>query len=52
MGQCYPIALSRAGRASLPEMEIKLQTGDMLNISTTFEGIGALTARLSEKAEA
>ncbi len=51
-GQCYPIALSRAGRASLPEMELKLQTGDLLNVSTTFEGIGALTARLSEKAEA
>ena len=49
--QCYPVALSRAGRASLPEMGTKLQTGDLLNISSTFEGIGALTGRLSKKAE-
>jgi hypothetical protein len=31
---------------------MKLQTGDMLDVSSTFEGIGALTARLSKKAEA
>ena len=50
--QCYPVALSRAGRASLPESTMRLQTGDMLDIGSTFEGIGALTARLSKKAEA
>jgi trk system potassium uptake protein TrkA len=50
--QCYPVALSRAGRASLPELGTKLQKGDLLNISSTFEGIGALTQRLSRKAEA
>ena len=50
--QCYPVALSRAGRASLPEMGTVLKTGDLLNVSSTFEGIGALTARLSSKAEA
>jgi len=50
--QCYPVALSRAGRASLPEIGMKLQTGDLLNVSSTFEGIGDLTARLSKKAEA
>ena len=49
---CYPVALSRAGRSSLPEADTKLQEGDLLNISSTFEGIGALTARLSKKAEA
>jgi trk system potassium uptake protein len=49
--QCYPVALSRAGRASLPEIETVLKTGDLLNVSSTFEGIGALTARLSKKAE-
>jgi len=49
---CYPVALSRAGRAFLPEADAKLQTGDLLNISSTLEGIGALTARLSKKAEA
>jgi len=50
--QCYPVALSKAGRASLPEAGTKLQTGDLLNVSSTFEGIGALTERLSKKAEA
>jgi len=48
---CYPVALSRAGRSSLPEADTKLQADDLLNISSTFEGIGALTARLSKKAE-
>ena len=50
--QCYPVALSRAGRAFLPEKGTKLQAGDLLNVSSTFEGIGALTARLAKKAEA
>ena len=50
--QCYPVALARAGRALLPEPGIRLESGDLLNVSTTFEGIGALTARLSQKVEA
>lgn len=49
---CIPVALSRAGRSSLPDMNSQLQAGDLLNISSTFEGIGALTGRLSQKAEA
>ena len=50
--QCFPVALSRAGRSYLPEADMELQTGDLLNVSSTFEGIGDLTARLSNKAEA
>jgi trk system potassium uptake protein TrkA len=50
--QCYPVALARAGRSFLPEVGMKLQTGDMLDVSSTFEGVGALTMRLSNKAEA
>jgi trk system potassium uptake protein TrkA len=49
---CYPVALSRAGRSFLPEADTMMHEGDLLNISSTFEGIGALTARLSKKAEA
>jgi trk system potassium uptake protein TrkA len=49
---CYPVAISRAGRSSLPEAETKLKTGDLLNVSSTFDGVGALTSRLSTKAEA
>lgn len=52
LDQCYPVALSRAGRSSLPKTETRLETGDLLDVSSTFEGIGALTARLSGKAEA
>jgi trk system potassium uptake protein len=51
LGQCYPVALSRAGRSFLPEPGVHLQTGDLLNVSSTFEGIGALMARLSGKEE-
>jgi trk system potassium uptake protein TrkA len=50
--QCYPVALTRAGRSSLPAADVKLQAGDVLNVSTTFDGIGALTMRLSKKVEA
>lgn len=49
--QCYPVALSRAGRSYLPDLEMELQVGDMLLVSSTFEGIGALTARLSNRKE-
>ena len=49
--QCYPVALSRAGRASLPDMSTMLSKGDLLNVSSTFEGMGALSERLAGKAE-
>jgi trk system potassium uptake protein TrkA len=52
LGQCYPVAISRAGRSFLPEPGQHLQSGDLLAVSSTFEGIGALTERLSKKAEA
>lgn len=47
-----PVALTRAGRAILPDLNTKLQTGDLLNISATFEGIQSLRARLENGAEA
>lgn len=50
--ECRPVALTRAGRSSLPEADTRLQTGDLLNVSSTFRGIGELTACLSGKAEA
>jgi trk system potassium uptake protein TrkA len=49
---CLPVALTRAGRASLPTLESILKTGDVLNVSTTFAGISALRARLSNGSEA
>ena len=50
--QCYPVALSRAGHSLLPESTLRLQASDMLDVSSTFEGIGALTERLSKGLEA
>ena len=41
-----PVALTRAGRAILPELTTHLQGGDLLNVSATFEGIQSLRARL------
>ena len=50
--QCYPVALTRAGRSMLPKTDLKLESGDVLNVSSTFEGIGLLMARLEKKAKA
>ncbi|HET6845533.1 MAG TPA: TrkA C-terminal domain-containing protein, partial [Anaerolineales bacterium] len=50
--QCYPVAVTRAGRSMLPSTDLPLEPGDVLNVSSTFEGIGLLTARLEKKAEA
>ena len=47
LAQCYPVAITRAGRSSLPEAKMKLKSGDVLNVSSTFEGMGGLTSRLS-----
>ena len=49
--ECFPVALTRAGRSFLPDAETKFQTGDLLNVSSTFEGMNELTTRLSHKAE-
>ncbi|MFH1185780.1 MAG: TrkA family potassium uptake protein [Chloroflexota bacterium] len=50
--QCYPVALTRAGTSLLPQATLKLEPGDVLNVSSTFEGLGPLTARLETKAKA
>src|SRR5574341_2421970 len=52
LAQCYPVALTRAGTSLLPEAGIKLETGDVFHVSSTVEGIGLLTARLSPKGKA
>lgn len=41
-----PVALTRAGRAILPSGDTRLEGGDVLNVSATFEGIKSLRARL------
>ncbi|MEW5830218.1 MAG: NAD-binding protein [Chloroflexota bacterium] len=49
---CLPVALTRAGRAVLPKADTRLSAGDILNVSTNFEGITALRARLENGPEA
>ena len=47
-----PVAISRAGRAFLPTLDTRLEGGDVVNVSATFDGIKALRARIDTKAEA
>lgn len=49
---CLPVAVSRAGRAMLPNSDTVLQTGDVFNVSTNFTGIKALRTRLDKGPEA
>src|SRR5512135_2106499 len=37
--ECFPVALTRAGRSFLPDLSIRLETDDILDVSSTFEGI-------------
>jgi trk system potassium uptake protein TrkA len=50
--ECYPVALTRAGKALLPSNDLALTAGDVLHVSTTFEGIRRLNSRLEKAAEA
>lgn len=51
-GECIPIALTRAGRANLPDPEWRLATDDVIHLSATFEGISQLRDRLENGEEA
>jgi trk system potassium uptake protein TrkA len=47
-GHCQAVAVSRAGRAMLPSPSLPLQTGDVIHVSATQEGIEDLRNRLTE----
>jgi trk system potassium uptake protein TrkA len=49
---CLPVALTRAGRAILPDADTLMQAGDLINISATFDGIQTLHERLNPEKEA
>jgi len=49
---CVPIALTRAGRAVLPDAQMILNAGDVIHFSATFDGINRLRSRLEGKEEA
>ena len=46
---CVPVALTRAGRAVLPTVDMVLRRGDVLNLSATWEGIDALRQKLHQR---
>lgn len=48
---CRAVALTRAGRASLPDLEIRLEAGDVVHVSATLDGVGALRRRLALSGE-
>jgi trk system potassium uptake protein TrkA len=48
---CLPVALTRAGRALLPNAEMILQVRDVLNVSATFGGIQEMRSRLDSGTE-
>ena len=53
LGDCAcVVALTRAGRASLPAPDTKLEFGDILHLSATLEGIEKLRERIGLRKEA
>jgi trk system potassium uptake protein TrkA len=50
-GGCVPVSLTRAGRAFLPDGESCLESGDILLVSATLEGMGELRGRLGADRE-
>jgi trk system potassium uptake protein TrkA len=43
---CVPVSVTRAGRAMLPSANMVLETGDLVHVSATLEGIDALRSRM------
>jgi trk system potassium uptake protein TrkA len=43
---CIPVSVTRAGRAVLPSPNMVLETGDVLHIGATLDGVEALRARM------
>jgi trk system potassium uptake protein len=43
---CMPVAITRAGVAIFPSMKSVLQTGDVLHVSATLDGVDNLRSRI------
>lgn len=43
---CVVASVTRGGRAFLPQAETHLETGDVIHLSATFDGIEAIRARI------
>jgi len=51
-GNTICVAVTRAGRAELPDPEMKFKIGDILTVSATLEGVQALRGKLQKDTEA
>jgi trk system potassium uptake protein len=49
--EALPVAFTRAGQATLPSADSCLETGDVVHLSATLEGIEALKTRLAKQEE-
>lgn len=49
--ECKPVSLTRAGKAVLPENDSIVLEGDVILVSSTFEGIEGLRTRLQSTQE-
>jgi trk system potassium uptake protein TrkA len=45
---CKPLAITRAGRAFIPEMDAELHSGDVLSVAATFDGINETRTQLRQ----
>lgn len=48
---CRAVALCRAGRASLPDADVRLEAGDIVHVSATLDGVAELRRRLASLGE-
>jgi trk system potassium uptake protein TrkA len=47
-GMCLPVAWTRAGRAALPSRDVCLESGDVVLLSATLDGMAALRDQLPQ----
>lgn len=46
---CRPVALTHAGKAQMPEMDMVVYTGDVLTVAATFDGIETTRTFINSK---
>jgi trk system potassium uptake protein len=46
--ECVPVSLTHAGRAVLPHADTVLESGDVVHVSATLEGVAALRKHVME----
>jgi trk system potassium uptake protein TrkA len=45
-GDCLPVAVTRAGKAMLPNLKMVLEVGDVVHVSATLEGVESLRSQI------